>query len=238
MKKLSKPILELSNICRTDKSGTVERLNLSISSGDCFAVVYDSDKNISLLTEILSGRVPLKKGKIFFKGDDVTGSKNVFGIVTSSPSMPKLKTVAAYAATPVVKRGLSRSMADVLIRKEMKPFGLTELADEKCLSLSQSNAVKAAIFTAYMCSHELMVIHDPFSKLPDEQRKEALEWFNDMRTQTQISLLLFTKDIDLAVETADYVMAVDKNTASNGIIAVDKKKKERAKEQIEPLINS
>lgn len=235
MKKIAKPILELSNICRSDKNGSIERLDLSLTEKDCFAVVHDREKSISLLMEIISGKSPPKKGKIFFKGDDVTNTKNNFGIVRAAPSMPKLKTVAAYAAAPIVKRGLSRNMTDVLVRKEINAFGLSELADQKCAAISKSDAVKAAVFAAYMCSHELIVMEDPFSLFSGGEREELIAWFKDIREKTSFSLLIFTKDIDLAVDLADFVMVSDKNTASKGIIAVDKRKKERAREQIAEL---
>ncbi len=231
MKKIAKPIIELSNICRKDKKGTIDRLSLSLTGGDCFAVVYRNDDNIELLFEIFRGRVAPTKGKIFFKGDDVTGIRNVFGVVSKKPVMPKLKNVAQFAAAPVIRRGLSRSMSDVLVRKEIKAFGIEELADESCTKLSEEDAMKAAIFSAYMCSHELVVLNEPQESLSD-----AANWLSGLKASSTLSLLIFTKDADFAVEIADYVMVTDKNTSSSGIIAVDKNKKARAREQLAELL--
>ena len=100
MKKIAKPIIELSNICRSDKKCSIERLDLSVPDGDSFAVVYTSPGSISLLLDILSGKVQPKKGKIFFKGDEITGTKNNFGVIKKDAPIPKRKTVADYAAVP------------------------------------------------------------------------------------------------------------------------------------------
>ena len=235
MKKIAKPILELSNICRADKKSTVDRLSLSVPAGDCFAVLYKNSDNISLLTEILSGRVSPKKGKIFFKGDDVTGTKNIFGVVKKKAPFPRLKTVADFAGTPIVKRGLSRSLTDVLVRKEIRHFGLDGIADDSFSKLSAQTAVRALIFAAYMCSHEFMVIDEPFSQLDDDERRSELDWLDSIRRGLGISMLIFTEDIETAIKLADYVMVVDKKTCSTGIIAVDKGSKDKARERIEEL---
>ena len=56
MRKVAKPILELSNICKKGKSGVIERLDLSIPSGDSFAVVCTDSENAALLTDIIAGK--------------------------------------------------------------------------------------------------------------------------------------------------------------------------------------
>ena len=236
MKKIAKPIIELSNICRSDKKCSIERLDLSVPDGDSFAVVYTSPGSISLLLDILSGKVQPKKGKIFFKGDEITGTKNNFGVIKKDAPIPKRKTVADYAAAPVSKRGLPRSLTSVLVEKEIKLFGLDGIAQDTFAQLSDQAAARALIFSAYMCSHELIVIEEPFSKLSPEEREHELAWLDDLRKKNHISLLVFTQSVDAAVSIADYVMVTDNNTASKGIIAVDKNKKDRAKEQINELL--
>ena len=238
MKKISKPILELSNICRSDKKGAVERLDLSVPSGESFAVIYSEPGGISLLLEMLGGRISPKKGKIFFKGDDITGTKNVFGVVKKGSSFPKLKTVAEAAAAPVVKRGLSRALAGVLVQKEIAAFGLGGIENDGFSKLSTQTGIRALIFAAYMCSHELIVIDEPFSEIAGEERINELEWLSDLRRRHNISLLVFTQDIDTAVMLGDYVMVVDKSTSSKGIIAVEKGKEDKVKARLEDLCAS
>ena len=66
-----------------------------------------------------------------------------------------------------------------------------------------------------MYSHELIVIDEPFSEIAGEERINELEWLSDLRRRHNISLLVFTQDIDTAVMLGDYVMVVDKSTSSN-----------------------
>ena len=235
VKKIEKPILELSSISRSDKKSNIDGLTLSVPGGSSFGVLYKNDDNISLLLEILSGRVPPKKGKVFFKGDDVTGVKNVFGVVPKESGKQKRKTVCEAAGAPVVKRGLSRELAGVLVKKELAAMGLSQLGEKQFSQLSESERATAYIFCAYMCSHEFMVIDEPFSALEGDERGEALEWLNKLRKSSKLCLLTFTKDIDTAVRLSDYVMVADKNTASAGIISVENGKEKRAAEQLSEL---
>lgn len=232
MKKIEKPIIELSNICHSTKKAIVDRLYISVTKGDCFAVVYKDENNIDLLLDILAGNITPKSGKIFFKGDDITGTKNNFGIVPRIPSVPKRKTTAEFADAPIVRRGLSRAMTDILVRKELAAVGLSDIADIPFGKMSIEEQAKAFVFAAYMCSHELIVIDEPFSQLDSAKRTVHMEWLMNLCKTNGTSLLIFTKEAELAAEYADLVMIADKNTASNGIIAVDKRKKERALEQI------
>ena len=232
MKKIEKPIIELSNICFTTKSAVVDRLYLSVPKGDRYAVVYRNDENIALLLDILSGSVTPKNGKVFFKGDDVTGSKNHFGIVLRKPKTPRFKTVAEYCAVSIVKRGLPRAMTDILVKKELAAAGLSHLADTPVSKLSEEDRAMVFVFAAYMCSHELIVIDEPFSSFDKDARAGYMERLSELAEKSASSLLIFTKDVPFAVRYADFVMIADKNTASCGIIAVDKRKKERAEEQI------
>ena len=235
MKKIAKPIMELSNISRSDRKSTIERLTLSVPDGDSYGVLCKSESNITLLTEILSGRISPKKGKVFFKGDDVTGVKNVFGVVQKEPSAPKRKTVAEAAAASIVKRGLPRELAGVLVKKELASLGLYELGEKRFSELSALDAAKAQIFCAYMCSHEFMAIHEPFSELSEGERDQAVEWLTELKTSAKMSLLTFTQDIPLAMKLSDYVMVADKNTSSAGIIAIEKGKEDLARQRLEEL---
>ncbi len=220
MKKIAQPILELSNISRSDKKSEVEKLNLSIPAGDCFVVLHSCPDNISLITEILSGRVAPKKGKIFFKGEDVTGRRNIFGIIKKDPQLPKFKTTAENASAPLLKRGLPRSVSNVLVKKELALVGLEDIADSQISKLPLQQALRALVFSAYMCSHELIAIDEPFSQLPEKERQAELAWLNDFRNKNKSSLLIFTEDIETALMLGDYVMMLDSHASSAGIVAI------------------
>ena len=218
MKKIAKPIIELSDIYRSSKKACIEGLNISVPDGDSYAVVHSNQDNISLLLDIIGGKVPPKKGKIFFKGDDITSTKNNFGVIRSDSPLPK-KTVADFAGISIVKRGLSRSMTEVLVKKEIKDFGIEDLSESIIAKLPPEDAQKALIFAAYMCSHDFMVIDEPFGNLDKSDRREALKWLNKFRKSKKVSLLIFTQNPELASISADYVMTVDSKTSSSGITA-------------------
>ncbi len=229
MKKISAPILEISNLCHKEKNKVIDRLNISVPKGDCFVVLHKSPDNIELLTDILKGRSKVKKGKIFFKGDNVTGMKNVYGVVEKKHDIPKLKTVFEYSGTPIVKRGLSRSMTGVLVRKEAQTFSLSEFGDTPCGKLPLETAFRVELFSAYMCSHELIVMNEPFFGLDEEERREGLKWLKEKMDKFGFSLLVFTEDVETALYLGNSVMAVDDKTESIGIISIDENKIEKSR---------
>lgn len=238
MKKLSIPILELSNINKKTRKALIERLSLTVPKGDTLSVLYKNENNISLLTELLSGKTKPEKGKIFFKSDDVTGEKNAFGVVFDSPVLSKNRTISECASSPIVKRGLARSMAVVLVQKEAKAFGLEEYIDNTIGSLPKNIAARAEVFTAYMCSHDLIAINEPFSTLNEDERKTETELLINLKNSTKLSLLIFTKNIDTALQFGDYIMVVNDKTESTGIIACDKGKKDKTLQKVKELFDA
>lgn len=238
MKKIEAPILEISNLCKKEKNKTIDRLNLILPICESMAVLYKNEDNIELLCDILKGVKKADKGKIFFKSTDVTGAKNSFGVVEKKPDIPKTRTVTDFAAAPVVKRGLSKKMASVLVQKELGTFNLSEYGDKTAFLLPKNLSRRAELFNAYMCSHELIAIDEPFSELDSDLREEELNLLEKVKNNSGLSLLLFTQDIDLAVRFANSVMVADSNTQSAGIIYVDRKNIDRTVFKIKELYDT
>ena len=109
-------------------------------------------------------------------------------------------------------------MASVLVQKELGTFNLSEYGDKTAFLLPKNLSRRAELFNAYMCSHELIAIDEPFSELDSDLREEELNLLEKVKNNSGLSLLLFTQDIDLAVRFANSVMVADSNTQSAGII--------------------
>ena len=238
MKKIAPPILEISSVCKKEKNKILDRLSLIVTSGESVAVLYKNENNIELLCDILKGRKTPDKGKIFFKSKNNTGVKNSFGVVERKPEIPKIRSVADFAAHSIVKRGLPSRMAAVLVQKEAEAFGLTEFCDKTAYSLPKNLALRAEVFAAYMCSHELMVIDEPFGTLDQKEKEQELQIFEQIKNSSGLSLLLFTQDINIAIRFCDSVAVVDSKTECMGIISVDRKKPEKTLLKIKEIYNS
>ena len=228
MKKISSPVLEISNLYKTEKHKVIEKFNLILQSGESMALLYKNDENIELLCDILKGQKRVDKGKIFFKSADVTDSKNIFGVIEKKPEIPKTRSVIDIGCSPIVKRGLSKSMASVLVKKELGAFLLNEQGDKTAYLLPKNLKLRTEVFGAYMCSLDLS---------PD-QRETELELLEKVKRSVGLSLLVFTKDIDTAVRLADSVMIINDKTQSVGIISVDEKKIQKTKDKINELYQS
>lgn len=236
MKKIGSPLIEISGLYRAYKKVIIDSFNISIGRGDRIAVLHKNPLASSLLCEILSGKETPDKGKVFFKGDNVTGHQNNFGVVGKKSSLSKFKSVLYNGSTPLVKRGLSRCVSDVAVQKELSVFGLQDFSSEKLASLPKNLLFRAELFSAYMCSHELVVIDEPFSELNKEEKAKELENLKNISQEKGIALLLFTEDIDTALSLSQTVMVVNSSMASVGMIAVDNGQIEKTIMRIKELI--
>ncbi len=235
MKRIGFPVLEVSGIVKKNKKVNIDSFNIVIGSGDCAAVLHNNPNSVQMLVNILGGNVSADKGKIFFKGDNITGQDNIFGCIGKKPSISKMKTVAANGAAPLVKRGLSRAISSVASKKELYVFGLEDCADSQAGSLSTENFYKAELFTAYMCSHEFIVIDEPFGCLDGKLYDKNIEWLKSISEKTKLSMLIFTQKIDTAAKLASTVIVADDKMRSVGIIGVDSQNPENTRMRIKQL---
>lgn len=237
MRKIESPLLEVSNLCKTEKDKTIENFNINIARGNSLAILHKNRDTAELLTELLKGEVKAKKGKIYFKGVDATGQKNHFGVVGRKMDIAKTKSVADNAVMPIVKRGLSKSMANVLVSKELKTFELEDYGEKRVALLPKKIALRAELFTAYMCSHELMVIDEPLFALNGDEKKEELSYLLNIKKNANTTFLILTENPEIAVMLADTVMVVKDNMQSVDMVGVDSRRIDKTLEKINELLN-
>lgn len=238
MRKIESPILEVSNVSKKNKSASIENMTFSLNRGDCFVVLHKSAKSAELAAGIISGKITPNKGKIFFKSEDVTGQRAVFGTVGRKLSISKRKTVCENAVTAPVKKGLVRAMAAVLVRKELPSFELEQYADTPVSSLSPSQALRTELFSAYMCSHELMLVEEPYSDFEENVRADELKWLSEIAGKNGLALLIFTENIDTAIALGNTVMIADSKMKAVGTIGVDRNNLEKSRAKIEEYLTA
>ena len=234
MKKVRIPILEVSNIVKKTKKASLDGVSFSVPSGDSLSILCKNGDVCDLMFDILAGSVKPDKGKVFFKGDDVTKEKNAFGTVARVSAVPKRKTISEIAAAPIVKRGLSRTMTAVLVKKELPSMELQQYGEQPFSSLPENIRARGEVFAAYMCSHELIVLNEPFAALSENERRSELERLLDLKKKIGLSLLVFTNDIDIAAACGDVVTVTDDSLKSKGMIAVTNNKA-KVRERLEEL---
>lgn len=238
MRKVEAPLIEISNIFKNTKKYEIRGFTLNVGRGDSVAVVHKNASCVDLLTEILSGRVSPDKGKIFFKGDNVNGVKDSFGVVTKRQSISKMKTVGDNAAAALVRRGLSRQMASLVVSKDISTFGLQDYLDIAVRNLPANIAARAGIYSAYMWSHEFIVIDEPFAEFDGSNRAEEIEWLRVTAKSNGLAMAVFTENIDTALKLGTSVMVVDKNMRSVGMIGIDKRNIDKSRERLEQLLET
>lgn len=235
MKKIGMPLLEASGICIKSKKASIDSFNISIGRGDSLAVLHNNIPAADLLTEILSGKTEPNKGKLFFKGENITGQRNNFGVARKKAAISKNKTVTENGAVPLIKRGLSRGIATVAAQKELASFDMQDYGTTTVSALPKNIAYRAELFLAYMWSHDVMVIDEPFEGFFESEKAEELKWLKSVAGKTGLAMLILTQSIDTALALSDTVMAVNNQMSSVGMIGVDRNQLDKTRMRIEVL---
>ncbi len=173
MRKVGLPLLEVSNIKKKTKKAEVSGFSLSVFENEFIEKQCGTEQQTSLVLDMLGGTVTPDKGKVFFSGRDVTGTRNAFGIVAAEDSVKKSKTVTEYCAQPLTKRGLPHGTALLLVNKEIDVFELADVRDKQLGELTEETFFRARLYRAYMWSHKLMVVSGYSEEYMERLRKKA-----------------------------------------------------------------
>jgi len=186
----------------------LDRVDLSIRSGEFIAIVGPSGCGKSTLLKIVAGLIGCSSGAVRIDGQQVRGPYTRLGVVFQNPVLLDWRNILDNVLAQVELRGLNpkdyRARAIELLGK----VGLGDFHDRMPRELSGGMRQRAAIVRALIHDPPLLMMDEPFGALDAltrEQMRIDLEklWLD--RRQTTIFI---THGISEAVALADRVVVM------------------------------
>ncbi|WP_101697631.1 ABC transporter ATP-binding protein [Clostridium minihomine] len=218
----------LRKVYRIDQEKVValNRINLSVESGEICCILGTSGSGKSTLLNIMAGLEKPSKGRVMIDGVDVTAlsekdlalfrQKNVGFVFQSYNLMPTL-TAVENVAMPLMFRGMNKEERNREAVKMLRAVSLGERLLHKPTQMSGGQQQRVGIARAFVAHPKIIFADEPTGNLDTKTTKEVMEIMVGMARKHNETLILVTHDKDIARYADRIVTVVDGNVKGDCI---------------------
>lgn len=190
--------------------------DLQIEQGRRLAVIGPSGAGKTTLIEAIAGFLPLRQGRILWRGLDLSslapGKRPVAMLFQDGNLFPHL-TVAQNAGLGLqANLRLSREELEQ-VQQALIRVGLGDLASRKPAALSGGQQSRVALARVLLQQREILLLDEPFAALGPALKAEMLDLVAEIATETGATVLMVSHDPQDARRIADQVVLVAEGKA-------------------------
>ena len=226
------PILELRNVTRTYRQGTVEvhalrGLNLSLSAGEFTAIVGPSGSGKTTALN-LAGALDLpSSGQGLVEGQDISTlsaralshlRRDRIGFVFQAYNLIPVLTAYENAESVLALQGVPPAERKSRVMALLSELGLEGMAHRRPDQLSGGQQQRVAVARAIAASPAIVLADEPTANLDSETAELLLDHMERLNTQKGITFLFSTHDARVMSHARRIVTLVD------GAVARDERK--------------
>jgi peptide/nickel transport system ATP-binding protein len=199
---------------RDASSPALKDISLDIAPGETLGVVGESGSGKSTLANAILGLVPIRSGRVFFQGEEITAASTRrrrqlsqhLQVVFQDPysSLNPSRTIGQTLVEPLlVHRRLSRIQLAEEVSNALTRVGLpTELADRYPPQFSGGQRQRIAIARALMLSPKLIICDEAVSALDLSIQAQILNLLAELQRDLSLSYLFISHDLDVVRHVA------------------------------------
>jgi len=181
---------------------------LQVETGELLAVIGPNGAGKSSLLLAIAALLPYS-GQIFLNGSLVNqthshSARRNMALVMQDP--PLLQTsVFENVALGLRFRGTAESEVQLRVNQWLDRLHITELAHRPANHISGGEAQRVALARAFVLQPTLLLLDEPFSALDKPSRQSLLSDLHGILTETLVTTLFVTHDLDEALSLSDRV---------------------------------
>ena len=186
--------------------------DLKVATGQKVAVIGPSGAGKSTLIGGISGFYPLKSGKIFWAGLDISdakpGRRPVAMLFQDGNLFPHL-TVAQNVGLGIRPDLKLESHQSEQVELAISRVDMEGMGDRKPAALSGGQQSRAALARVLVQDRPLLLLDEPFAALGPALKAEMLDLVDDLVQETGATLLMVSHAPEDARRIADQVILVE-----------------------------
>jgi len=203
-------ILNIKELSVTRSDQTVLQVSsLDIQEGEVLAVIGPNGAGKSTLLLVLARLLEHQSGQVYFRGkpfeqEDELIYRRRIALVLQEPLLLH-RSVFDNVAAGLKFRGLPRAEVKSRTDEWLERLGINQLSNRPAHRLSGGEAQRASLARAFILQPELLLLDEPFSALDAPTRSRLLQDLRTLLTQTSITTVFITHDLDEALLLGDRV---------------------------------
>ncbi|OGO64439.1 MAG: hypothetical protein A2030_00555 [Chloroflexi bacterium RBG_19FT_COMBO_50_10] len=203
-------ILGVKDLLVTRSDQTVLQVgSLAIQEGEVLAVIGPNGAGKSTLLLVLGRLLQPQGGQVYFRGkpieqEDALTYRRRIALVLQEPMLLH-QSVFDNVASGLKFRGLPRTEIKQRSNEWLERLEISHLRDRPAHRLSGGEAQRASLARAFALQPELLLLDEPFSALDAPTRARLLQDLHALLSQTDITTIFITHDLDEALLLGDRV---------------------------------
>lgn len=205
------------------ESHTLWDLDLTVSKGDCIAVMGRNGVGKTTLVESIMGLLPIQSGKINFQGNDISKlhSEKIasigIGYVPQGRRIFPLLTVEENLKIGLsAKNGKIKKIPDFIF--ELFPV-LKEMLGRQGGDLSGGQQQQLAIGRALVINPQLLILDEPTEGIQPNVILEICDIIKKLNTERGMTVILVEQKLPIARRVADKFVILDRGSnAHSGLM--------------------
>lgn len=208
-------MLELKNITKKFGQRTIlDKVNLSIPSGQILAIVGPSGAGKTTLLRCLSGLENIDSGKFLWNGQEFnpanpTDSSQIIGVVFQDYQLfPNLTVLDNITLAPTLALKKAKKDAEEQAQKLLERLNLAGKEQLYPAQLSGGQQQRVAIARALAMKPQILCYDEPTSALDPALRGTVAEIILKLKREENMTQIIVTHDMDFAKDIADTTFTV------------------------------
>jgi len=183
--------------------------SLDIHEGEVLAVIGPNGAGKSTLLLVLARLLHPQAGEVIFRGSTIEHENDLIyrrriALVLQEPLLMH-QSVFDNVASGLRFRGLPRQVVRQRTDEWLKRLDILQLRNRPAHRLSGGEAQRTSLARAFVLQPELLLLDEPFSALDAPTRSRLLQDLHSLLSQTNITTVFITHDLDEALLLGDRV---------------------------------
>jgi molybdopterin-binding protein len=207
---MSVPILSVKNLLVRRGQQAVLQVNaLDIHQGEVLAIIGPNGAGKSTLLLVLARLLLPDQGQVSFRGSPIEDENDLvyrrrIALVLQEPLLMH-QSVFDNVASGLKFRGLPREEVNRRTTDWLSRLEIIHLQKRPAHKLSGGEAQRTSLARAFAVQPELLLLDEPFSALDAPTRSRLLQDLHALLSQTSITTIFITHDLDEALLLGDRV---------------------------------
>lgn len=212
-------ILKAENITKSFGDNLVLKdISITLNEGEIVGLLGVSGSGKTTLLNILSGIYMPDSGRVYLKGEDITGKPGEISYMLQKDLLFEYRRVIDNVTLPLILNGMSKKESREKVYPLFETFGIDGTQMQYPCELSGGMRQRAALLRTYLSSKGVALLDEPFSALDTITKSKIHKWYLDIMQNINLSTVFITHDIDEAILLSDRIYILTSNSTTEELV--------------------
>lgn len=207
-------MLELQSLSKHLGEFTISDLSLTVEEGEYFVVLGPSGAGKTVLIEMIAGLIRPDRGRILWRGADITHTppeKRKFTVMYQDYALFTHMNVARNIGYGLAAAGIPGPERKTRVAEVADQLGISNFLGRRIESLSGGEQQRVALARALITRPEAVLLDEPLSALDGQSRLQVRKQLKQSQRQSGAAWIHVTHDLEEAMTLGDRIGVILQN---------------------------